>query len=167
MASTSIEWTQADSERFDRYLERSGACLLWTGGLSDDGYGKFWLRGRTMPAHVFAHARAGGAPGDVVRHKCDVRNCVERTHLLAGTQHDNLLDATERGRIAKTAREAPRLPDKANDGERNGRARVTQADVDEMRLRYRGRESHRSLARAYGISKSQVHNIVTGRQWTA
>lgn len=39
-----------------------------------------------------------GSKGVVVRHKCDVKNCVNPDHLELGTQQDNINDKLERGR---------------------------------------------------------------------
>lgn len=51
-------------------------------------------------------------------------------------------------------------------GEANGRAKLTQEQVDEMRARWsRGRSSLRKLARIYEVSPSRVHRIVTKKAW--
>ncbi len=51
-------------------------------------------------------------------------------------------------------------------GEANGRSKLTQVDVDQMRARWaRGRSSLRKLAAIYGVSPSRVHRIVTEQAW--
>lgn len=35
--------------------------------------------------------------GDVVRHACDNPSCIEPTHLMLGTQKDNVWDSVEAG----------------------------------------------------------------------
>lgn len=80
-------------------------CWLWTGAVSDDGYGRFTLNtgGRTeaVRPHRFAFHLATGIPlrgfGPLM-HDCDVPICVhysdevELTHLLEGTNRENMLD---------------------------------------------------------------------------
>lgn len=91
---------------------RPDDCWLWTGAVSDDGYGRFWtqhdghqqalrpqrfayqvLTGEQLPAHV------------VLMHDCDVPLCVRATggldsHLTPGTQGQNLLDRSQKLRHA-------------------------------------------------------------------
>lgn len=51
-------------------------------------------------------------------------------------------------------------------GEANGRAKLTQEQVDQMRSRWsRGRSSLRKLAGIYGVSPSRIHRIVTKKAW--
>lgn len=46
-------------------------------------------------------AKNGPIPkGLVVRHTCDVRECVNPDHLILGTQKDNIRDMHDRGRYA-------------------------------------------------------------------
>lgn len=58
-----------------------------------------------MTAHIKAHRvsfemRYGPiSDGLIVRHKCDNPNCVNPNHLEIGTQMDNMLDASSRGRL--------------------------------------------------------------------
>lgn len=50
-------------------------------------------------------------------------------------------------------------------GERNGEAKLTEAQVLEIRSRMRGGESLSSLAAAYGVSKAAMSKIRCGRTW--
>ena len=51
-------------------------------------------------------------------------------------------------------------------GEANGRSKLTQVEVDQMRARWaRGRSSLRQLASVYGVSPSRIHRIVTDKAW--
>lgn len=76
-------------------------CLLWTGGVDKDGYGKVWHQGKSLRVHraqwLIDH---GSLPVDPVHilHTCDVPACHEATHLYEGTQQNNMDDRVARGR---------------------------------------------------------------------
>lgn len=70
-------------ETFWAQVEVTGACWLWTGGLTDEGYGYYWLSGRTYGAHRIAYNDLIGdvPPGMHLDHLCRIRNCVNPDHL--------------------------------------------------------------------------------------
>lgn len=91
-------------ERFWPKVEVRGLdeCWLWTGSLDSGGYGQIGIKDGERPgrAHRLAYEWANGPipPGKQVNHTCDVRSCVNPSHLYAGTAKDNTRDAIERGR---------------------------------------------------------------------
>jgi len=51
-------------------------------------------------------------------------------------------------------------------GARNGQARLTEAQVGEIRRRYaEGGVSQDALAAEFSVSQAQIWNIVRGRSW--
>ena len=79
-------------ERFWSRVDKSGDCWLWTGGRTSEGYGRFWLNGKSVLAHRVAYALAHGQlPGDGYQldHVCRVRLCVR--HLEPVTIRENLM----------------------------------------------------------------------------
>ena len=81
-------------ERFWKHVDKSGDCWLWTGGLTPEGYGKFWLNGKHVGAHRVAYALATGGLPDRERHLdhlCRVRHCVRREHLEPVTVRETLM----------------------------------------------------------------------------
>lgn len=156
-------------ERFWRYVDkRPDGCWLWTGGLCC-GYGIFRLsHGASFRAHRYSYELHRGAiPRDLqVCHRCDVRNCVNPDHLFVGTAFDNMRDASRKGRIARGDRNASRLhPSRLARGERNGFAKLTAPIVQRIRADRSAGMVLMDLAVRYGISRTQVHNIVKRRQW--
>lgn len=82
-------------------IRNERGCLIWQRALSTRGYGKLKRNGRVVYAHRVALEDALGRPlgvGMVARHACDVRKCIEATHLVEGSQHQNVRDMIERGR---------------------------------------------------------------------
>ena len=83
-------------EKFEaRYVpEPNSGCWLWTAGVSSNGYGAF----DGVGAHRFSYQLFKGRipTGKIVRHKCDVKICVNPDHLLIGTQADNINDYVRR-----------------------------------------------------------------------
>lgn len=78
-----------------------GPCWIWTAGKSE-GYGVFSLYpDPPRRAHQISwdlHGMGDIASGLVIRHRCDVRACVNPDHLVLGTRADNNADTHERGR---------------------------------------------------------------------
>jgi hypothetical protein len=91
---------------------RPNDCWLWTGAVSDDGYGRYWIgtvQGqKAVRPQRYAHEilTGGQLPSHVMlMHVCDIPLCVratggEDTHLVPGTQAENLLDRSQKRRHA-------------------------------------------------------------------
>lgn len=91
-------------------------CVLWQGRLDKDGYGVVVSsdraeRGfrRDKRAHRWVwESNYGAIPeGMVVRHKCDNRLCVRRSHLELGTVADNNADAAARNHLGHAPKCGP------------------------------------------------------------
>lgn len=147
---------RTDAERFaGRTTPGPNGCLLWTGPLNDDGYGVL-PHGRKAHRAVYS-MHHGTIPGGLeVRHSCDVRACVNPDHLHLGTHLENMGDMVARGRSRACATQ--------RSGERNSRAKLTDAQVSEIRLLFaRGALSQGQIGKTYGVSQTTVSEIVRGR----
>jgi hypothetical protein len=152
-----------------------GGCWLWRGTTSG-GYGLLRTAGRNVQVHRFSYEIAHGAipEGVCVLHRCDVRNCVNPDHLFLGTRVDNNADMVAKGRQVAGDRNGSHLhPERRPRGERHPRAKLTEDQVREIRRRHapayhgphRAPNSMRALAQEFGVSKSVLRNIVTGKTW--
>lgn len=134
-----------------------GECWLWTGAKNRDGYGKLRLgerkAGRFVRAHRLALALAKPSmfdPSLHVLHTCDNPACCRPSHLFQGTQADNNRDMHVKGRA------------RALRGEANPRAKLTEEQVRAIRADPRPKKT---LARVYGVSRSAIQFIKSGRNW--
>jgi DNA-binding CsgD family transcriptional regulator len=134
-------------------------CWLWTAGKFKHGYGQFWIGGKVRMAHRLSwEIENGPVPsGDhhgtmCVCHRCDVPSCVNPAHLVLGTQLDNVADRNAKRRQAR--------------GVVQGRAKLTDARVREIRWLRLGGLSERAIARLFGVAHSTVHNVIAGAAWS-
>lgn len=87
--------------------EPNSGCRLWLAGTWGGGYGRISVDGIERPAHVVAWELYKGrsAPqGLHICHKCDVKPCIEESHLFPGTRSDNMADMHKKGRANKPSR---------------------------------------------------------------
>jgi hypothetical protein len=137
-------------------------CWPWLASTRAHGYGQFNINGRMPSAHRVAWELTRGEipPGLNVCHACDNPACVNPDHLFLGTQRENIRDCIAKGR----ARRGSGI--KFRSGERNFAAKLTQAQVDEIRSVYAtGTITQSDLARMYGTTPGNVHLIVHRINW--
>ena len=132
-------------------------CHEWQASTGTHGYGQVTIAGVMRRTHRVAYEIAFGEipEGMSVCHTCDNPKCVNPEHLFAGTQTDNMRDASVKGRIV--------IPHPS--GERHPESIVTEDDVRSMRTDNGRGQSLSSLAKRHGISKSQVFRIVRRESW--
>lgn len=146
--------------RYFAKIDRSAgwdACHPWTGGKGSDGYGTFRLStDETIRATRFGWSLAYGylPEGWGVLHHCDTPLCQNPLHWFPGTNADNMADKLAKRRQARLR------------GESNGQAKLTEADVIDIRSRYTGRRGEQiALAREYDVTATAIRLVVKGRAW--
>lgn len=170
--------TQQAHARFWSKVAISDGCWLWLAHTIRNGYGRFNAGARMVLAHRQAWEIAYGAipEGLLVCHHCDVRypvgdityrRCVNPAHLFLGTKLDNARDMVAKGRQACGDRHSTHLyPEIAPRGERGGRAKLTTAQVIEIRsLHAAGNITQQALSERFGINSSTVAKIVHRQRW--
>jgi hypothetical protein len=100
----------SDAEYKARWLERVRAlcirnnvtgCLIWQGSTSKNGYPQTVYRNKGCRVHrkMFELTNNVSLTPDLdACHSCDVRRCVEPSHIWAGTRKQNMLDCSAKGR---------------------------------------------------------------------
>jgi hypothetical protein len=82
-----------------------------------------------------------------------VRACVNPAHLFLGTPKDNSRDAVRKGRNTKLY------------GERNGKAKLTRADVLAVRRMCGSGVCRKTVAKQFGAGEATVSYVVNGGRW--
>jgi len=176
-------------ERFSQQLARCqrvlkiphlGPCLEWRGSRFTFGYGRIKDDGRTLVAHRVAwENKHGPVPdGKCVLHSCDNPPCVDDAHLFLGTKTDNARDRDSKGRqatgdrITKNRRTAVGYrngaythPEARRRGALNGRAKLSQEDVERIRIQHALGKTNIALGKEYGVSDAMVSYIVRYKNW--
>lgn len=93
---------QRFQERLDKFVpdRPEDGCWLWVGSHTKQGYGNLTWGGRCgIRAHRWTYEHLVGPIPDglLLRHTCDVKDCVNPAHLIPGTHAENKQDAVERG----------------------------------------------------------------------
>lgn len=153
-----VEYAGAYNPTLSDYLKSNifvddNGCWLWQGSINPRGYGNAGLFGDALVAHRLSYLCENGElppPPLILRHTCDVPSCVNPKHLIPGTHADNARDRSERGRTAKMR------------GSENGRSKLTESDVMEIRA---SSETLEELATRYGVGVTTVSHARIGRQW--
>lgn len=130
-------------------------CIYWPYAKSSAGYGQLTVDGVRLFAHRMVCERVHGkplSPSYHAAHSCGKGHlgCINPRHLSWKTRAENEADKIAHGT--------------SNHGERCGSAKLTWAEVAE--LRHIGRSmSAADLAKKFGISKYTVFSILAGRTW--
>ncbi len=176
-------------ERFWAKVQKSDGCWAWTASKDRKGYGCFRISRREgIQAHRLSYILHFGAvlDGDLVCHHCDNPSCVRPEHLFSGSPGKNTADMIGKGRWSRPPvfrgdahplRRRPELavrgdahplrkcPELAARGERVGGAKLTAIQVVEMRRLKAGGARTVELAKAFGVSVTNVKDIVARRIW--
>ncbi len=129
--------------------------MIWPYALTSAGYGNLTVDGRQQSPHVLACIAFHGPrpPGAEATHgPCHNRACWNPRHLSWKTRAENAGDRARDGSLLH--------------GERNVQAKLTTAQVVEIRALYAaGRFTQADLARRYGVSRRAVGRVVDRTRW--
>lgn len=109
-------------------------------------------RTRKMSRLVWEHYYGPIPQGMCVCHECDNRKCINIEHLFLGTNRDNILDRTHKGRTFHAR------------GELSGMAKLKAKQVVAIKA-FRYKISQRELAKMYGVTQRTIADIHIGKTW--
>lgn len=155
-----MEFTKNEIDRFFSKIKKlDNNCWEWTSGKYCTGYGMFCARRgkrKTFLAHRISwmiYNNASILNRVMVCHTCDNRLCVNPEHLYLGTGFDNNRDTIERNRGNRLR------------GSKCSWARLTDADVIEIRRLKALGVRQREIARKYDFDQASISNIVNYKNW--
>lgn len=143
-------------ERFENQIDKiENGCWLWIGEIAVPGdHGILRIGGQILSAYRLSYEiYTGEIPkGLCVCHSCDVRACVKPDHLWLGTHAENMADASRKNRM--------------HPGEQSVQSKLKTEQVIEIINLYKTNNySQEQLGEMFGVEKTQVHQIITGKGW--
>ena len=143
----------------ERLLEKTvktSSCCLFNGASLRSGYGCISIDDKTYTTHrVSWNIFNGEIPlGFEVCHKCNIKKCINPSHLYLASRRKNSLDAVRDGLIKV--------------GEEHGSSKLTYKDVLYIRSNYKkGIKGNGSylLAKKFYVHPTTIHRIATGKTW--
>lgn len=103
----------------------------------------------TRISRLFYEKYVGTIPsGQVIRHKCDNRTCINPDHLIPGTTKDNSQDMVDR--------------DRSLYGERHSLAKLTWSSVKEIRS---SEMTNTGLAKKFNVTPTTIGYVRKNKIW--
>ncbi len=147
--------------RFDMRYKRGAPteCWPWVASKTSKGYGTISIgtKGKRLAHRLALERKLGRSLGiEWAIHSCDNPSCVNPSHLRPGGAQENNADKKKRNRCRNGDQQK----------ERNGAAKLTNAQVDEIRrLLQKGGLFQWQIAKLFGVSQSTVSEIKNRRHW--
>jgi len=145
--------TNRGKSPYSRFIEKvtfepNSGCWLWLGCVDKDGYGIIRIDGKNVKTHrfSFSHHTSKSIPCNVlVCHRCDNPTCVNPSHMFAGDNAANQIDAALKGRTRAI--------------------KLTPSQVLRIRERRSAGERPCDLAVEYGVHETTIVNIAHRQKW--
>lgn len=138
----------------DKIKKNENGCTEWTAAKDKDGYGRFQVGGREGKkeyAHIWSyefHNNTNVKEGNKVCHTCDNPSCIDPNHLFEGTQQENMLDASLKGRMSTSIRD-----------------RSAKLSDEEALLVKTSNRPIKELAKDFNLSKVSIYNLRSGKTY--
>jgi hypothetical protein len=140
---------QSDVDRFWKLVSTGEIddCWHWQGAKNKNGYGRFSVGGKTVPAHAFALSLSVPRPGTAhCLHSCDNPPCCNPAHLRWGSPKENNDERHSKGRTAK--------------GERVGTSVLSDNQRMEIKTNWQPHQTYSEVAVRYGVSRGTIKRLV-------
>jgi hypothetical protein len=164
----SIDPSVVPKDFWERIRVDENGCWLWTGGVSGAGYGCFYSGGPEYTAHrVSLGLKIGRAltRNEMACHSCDVKLCINQSHLFLGDSKANTHDAIKKRRLNF---QQPGFYENRKDriGADHPGTSLTDTQVIEMwRLRSLGK-TIREISEILDAPYGSVQQVLDGKRWT-
>jgi len=138
------------------HMPHLGKCWVWIGALSRGDYGSFSSKNHnTKQAHRISWVLHNGKIRKKLKvcHHCDNTSCVRPTHLFLGTNSENMLDCSKKGRFNNRV------------GVNAAAHKLSNEQVFKIRAIKKSGLRQNQVARLFGVDKSTVSNIWLRKTW--
>lgn len=138
-------------------VDKTGECWLWTGVVSNAGYGRIKRKDKQLSTHRYSYWLEYGDfdTSKYVCHRCDVPLCVRPSHLFLGTPRDNMLDMVSKSRNANL------------NGVERWNSKLNNDIVINIRESYRSKRMNQyQLAKLYGVNQCLISRLVNKKRWS-
>ena len=149
--------------RVDRISSPNG-CWHWTGGKKPNGYGCISFQSKRWLTHRLAYFLSNKIhPGDMfVCHSCDQPSCCNPSHLFLGSNSDNIIDATKKGRHKCNFKD-DRI-ERVQSGVYPSQ-KLTVENVNDIKTLLSSGMTHKDIAKIFCVSRPTITCINSGRTW--
>jgi DNA-binding XRE family transcriptional regulator len=133
-------------------------CWEWTGTKNNAGYPLFSYKGRMISALkiLFEMYHNRSIPkGWIVTHTCRKVDCMNPEHVYITTRSELTTDLYAKGLLKPASQK----------GAKNPNAKLTEAQVREIREKKRQGITHMELAKEYGVTKTTISMIHNKKLW--
>jgi hypothetical protein len=115
------------------------------------GYFQICVNRKIILLHRYMYMQEIGPikDGNMIRHTCDNKKCINPNHLLEGTHADNMQDMMDRNRFAK--------------GTRISNSVLNEQQV--LEILSNTTDSNKELARKYNANSATIRDVRVGRTW--
>jgi hypothetical protein len=134
-------------------VEETGCHLCTSHAIRPDGKIEVRRGGKIFSLVRLLYEEANGplAPEQILFNTCGTKGCINLAHYQAGTQQDKVASRVARDRSAR--------------GSHNGRAKLSEEIVREIRLELDKKTPSVQLARQYGVDHHIISRIQKGLIW--
>lgn len=140
-------------KKLDFTKDENGCFIVTSHRPNGDGY--CYMRNNfrqiRMHRHVYEECFGEIAEGLVIRHKCDVRNCINPEHMELGTSRENTYDTISRGRKAV--------------GEQSRKNKITEQKAREIKMMLKDGMRDCEIMRSLAVTVAIVRKIRLNETW--
>lgn len=146
-----------EQQRFEKKFFVTPGCWIWTAAKSKTGYGRFLYGGKNRLAHRLSYSfYIGEIPdGMLVCHKCDNPSCVNPDHFFIGTNDDNMIDMSKKGRAKGGVVR----------GEEHGYTKLKNSHILAIREACDFGVEQQWLADFFSVTQKTISNIYRRKTW--
>lgn len=137
-------------KNFNKKVFKTDSCWLWMGKIRKDGYGVISINFKLVRAHRVAILLDNKKlhKGDKVMHTCDNPRCVNPSHLVVGTQKENMIDMINKDRNIWFKR-----------GHLHPKSKFTKEDIFCIKTMITNKISQRQIASKFKCSQQTISKI--------